>query len=59
MDMVLQMMIYAKNTKVALTYLRKNDYLSIVQVDDIYLQRKTYEVCLQKVTDNILKCSRN
>ena len=59
MDMVLQMMIYAKNTKVALTYLRKNDYLSIVQVDDIYLQRKTDEVCLQKVTDNILKCSRN
>ena len=32
--------------------------LSVVYVDDIYLQGKAYEVYLPKVIGKILKCSR-
>ena len=47
------MRIFTKITKIAFTHLRKRGHVSVVYVDDSYLQGKTYEQCLQNITDSI------
>ena len=47
------MRIFTKITKIPFTYLRRKGHLSVVCVDDSYLQGKTYEQCLQNITGSI------
>lgn len=47
------MRIFTKTIKIPFAHLRKKDHVSIVYVDDSYLQGKTYKQCLKNITDSI------
>ena len=47
------MRVFTKISKVPFTYLRKKGHLSVVYVDDSYLQGKTYQECLNNIRDSI------
>ena len=53
MGMVLQCVFFTEITKIPSTHLRKKNRVSVVYIDDNYLQGKTYEQCLQNITDSI------
>ena len=46
------MRIFTKITKIPFTHLRKKVHVSVAYVDDSYLQGKTYEQCVQNITDS-------
>ena len=45
--------IFTKITKTPFTHLRKKGHVSLVYVDDSFLQGKTYKQCLRNITDTI------
>ena len=47
------MRLFTKVLKPAFFYLRKVGYLSVVYVDDSYLQGETFEECLQNITETV------
>ena len=47
------MRVFAKVLKPAFSYLREIGYLSVVYVDDSYLQGETFEECLQNITETV------
>ena len=47
------MRVFTKVLKPALSYLRKIGYLSVVYVDDSYLQGETFEECLQNISETV------
>ena len=44
---------FTKVTKVPFTSLRQKGHISVVYVDDTYLQRDTYQTCMKNVIDTI------
>ena len=47
------MRVFIKFLKPAFSYLREIGYLSVVYVDDSYLQGETFEECLQNITETV------
>ena len=47
------MRVFNKIAKALFTYLRKKSHHSVVYADDTNLEGKTYDECLQNVTDSI------
>ena len=47
------MRVFTKVLKPAFSYLREIGYLSVVYVDDSYLQGETFEECLQNITETV------
>ena len=47
------MRVFTKVLKPAFSYLREIGYLSVVYVDDSCLQGKTFEECLQNITETV------
>ena len=47
------MRIFTKITKIPFSYLRKKGYISVVFVDDSYLQGKTYQDCVNNVIETV------
>ena len=47
------MRVFTKVLKPAFFYLREVGYLSVVYVDDSYLQGETFEECLQTITETV------
>ena len=47
------MRVFTNVLKPAFSYLREIKYLSVVYVDDSYLQGETFEECLQNITETV------
>ena len=47
------MRVFTNVLKPAFSYLREIEYLSVVYVDDSYLQGETFEECLQNITETV------
>ena len=47
------MKVFTKVLKSALSHLREIGCLSVVYVDDSYLQGETFEECLQNITETV------
>jgi len=47
------MRVFTKITKVPFSHLRKNGHISVVFVDDSYLQSNTYEECMTNIHDTV------
>ena len=47
------MRVFTKVLKPAFSYLREIEYVSVVYIDDSYLQDETFEECLQNITKTV------
>ena len=47
------MRVFTKNLKPAFSYLREIGYLSVVYVNNSYLQGETFKECLQNITESV------
>ena len=47
------MRVFTKVLKPAFSYLREIGYLSVVYVNDSYLQDETFDECLQNITETV------